>query len=368
MVRVNRNATRIALSTFALSLLATGMFAADTPPAVKSVTLDAKTARLVQDSLPTCSAPFKMTTTAFDHSVPPGMKASVITIESERNACQGQYLAVTTGSGSFYLGQPWFLDELTGTREEKLKAFAWRSLQETYTPIIAKERTPEGLFKVELVQTTERGKLPLEGEIDADGTVFFFGHFRGPNVEPRAARVKAFDAVMPHLPARGPANAKVSVVEFSDFECPSCKFAATAFKPVLDKYADKIRYIRYDLPLVNNHPWAFAAALAGRAVYRQKPEAFWEYKKQIYENQSQLNAFAIDDFARGFASDHELDMKKYDADLADAAIQSEIMKGVGLAFSNDIRATPTYMVNGILVDPGDNGTALDKLIAEQLAK
>jgi protein-disulfide isomerase len=86
-------------------------------------------------------------------------------------------------------------------------------------------------------------------------------------------------------------------------------------KPILEAHPDKVRYIRYDTPLVTIHPWALAAAIAGRAVWHQKPDLFWKYKEQIYANQEKLSAFTIDEFARGFASDHDLDMKKYDADV-----------------------------------------------------
>jgi len=160
----------------------------------------------------------------------------------------------------------------------------------------------------------------------------------------------------------------VTVIEFSDFECPSCQHAAGYMPAILSKYGDKVRYIRYDLPLVSMHPWAFAATMAGRAIYRQKPELFWAYKKEIYENQDKLSAFTIDDFARGFAQSHDLDLKKYDADVNDESIRNEILKGVGIAFTNDIRATPTYIVNGKIIDAGDEGKALTDYVASLVPK
>ena len=128
-----------------------------------------------------------------------------------------------------------------------------------------------------------------------------------------------------------------------------------------------MRYVRYDLPL-SGHPWAFPAALVGRAIYRQKPDLFWDYKKAVYENQENLSAFMFWDWARGWAEDHELDLAKYDADLNNADIKAEILKGAGTAFSNDVRSTPTYMVNGIMVDPGDEGKALAEYIDKMLTK
>jgi protein-disulfide isomerase len=129
-----------------------------------------------------------------------------------------------------------------------------------------------------------------------------------------------------------------------------------------------VRYVRYDLPLLTMHPWAFPAAVAGRAIYRQKPDLFWQYKDQVYANQEKLNTFTIDDFARGFAQDHDLDLKKYDADVSSPELQTSILAGAGAALSNDIRATPSYLVNGTNVDAGTDGKALEAYVAALLKK
>jgi protein-disulfide isomerase len=68
------------------------------------------------------------------------------------------------------------------------------------------------------------------------------------------------------------------------------------------------------------------------------------------------------DWARAFAQDHDLDLAKYDADLNSEAIKSDILKGAAVALSNDVRATPTYMVNGAMVDAGDDGKALAEYV------
>jgi hypothetical protein len=321
---------------------------------------------LIKQSLPVCGD-MKVRREKFERKMPPNMTAAAVIAESSRGACAGEWLSVSTGR-SFYLGQPWFLDGETGTIAEKVKNFGWKYMHETFTPVVSSERTAEGLLKVQIPQTTERGQLPLEGLVDPAGTIFFVGHFHPIDEDPQAGRLKTFQPFVATAPGVGPADAKVTVVEFSDFECPSCRLAATNYKPIFDKYGDKIRYVRYDLPLIGNHPWAFSAAVAGRAIFRQKPDAFWQYKKQVYDNQDRLTAFTIDDFARGFAQDHELDLKKYDTDVNDPALQKQILAAVATAFMNDIRATPSYLVNGALIDPGTDGGDLDKYIAAQLAR
>ena len=235
------------------------------------------------------------------------------------------------------------------------------------TATIDRTRNADGLFPVTLNQSTENGKLPLTGFIDADGQIFFLGRFRPTGSDIRTARAKVFDDFIANSPAKGAASPSVTIVEFSDFQCPSCQRAANYLDPIMAKHGDKVQYIRFDLPL-SGHSWAFGAALAGRAIYRQKPDLFWEYKKQVYANQTSLNPFTFWDWARNFAKDNDLNLDKYDADLSSEAIKTEILNGAGTAFSNDIRATPSYMVNGALVEPGEEGKDLAEYVEKLVTK
>src|SRR2546430_10287302 len=61
----------------------------------------------------------------------------------------------------------------------------------------------------------------------------------------------------------------------------------TLFRSILAAHGDAVRYIRFDMPLITIHPWAFSAAVAGRAIYRQNPDLFWKFKEQIYEFRSE---------------------------------------------------------------------------------
>jgi protein-disulfide isomerase len=354
---------RLAFALLALALAAP-MFAEDEIP------LSPAALKQVRENVPVCSEESKLTYAALKHKVPQGMKVAMVRVESKRGSCEGQWMAATTNTGGFFLGAIWFLDEEKDqpTLEAKLKTFCWNKLQQNMTPVIDRTPTANGLYKTVLHQTTERGTIDLEGEIDPEGTAFFLGRFAPLKNELRQERLKAFAPIVANSPAKGAAKPEVTVIEFSDFECPSCQRAAGYMDPVIKQHGDKVRYIRYDLPLVQMHPWALSAAIAGRAIYRQKPEIFWDYKKFIYEHQESLNTFTIDDQARGFAQDHELDLKKYDADVSSPELRAEVLKGIGIAFANDIRATPTYVVNGVAVDPGDKGGSLEKYVAELLKK
>ncbi len=316
-------------------------------------------------ALPACAG-LTLTQEEMPRKMPSGMKATVIHAKSDGGYCDGDYVVVTTQTGSVYVGTPWFLDG-PGEPPEKLKQFAWQTMRENVEIEIGKDLTRDGLVKVTMWEQTARGKVPLEGEMDREGRIFFLGHFRPQSVNLVAARLESFKPLIANAPARGASSPEVTIVEFSDFECPSCKHGSEYVTPILAKYPGKVRYVRYDLPLVSMHPWALSAAMAGRAVYRQKPDLFWTYKKLVYENQDKLSAFAFDEFASGFAKDHDLDMDKYNADVSSEAIRGELLKGVGVAFANDIRSTPSYLVNGVIVDAGDEGKQLAAYVDAALA-
>lgn len=336
-------------------LVATAAFAAEVDP---------KLEKAVRDSLPVCSGG-KVTFEELQAKLPARFKGTMVKVESANHHCDHQAAGILSPMGGFYSGMPWNISgEEGGTVAEKLKSFVWRNFQMNATAVIDPKPNEHGLYNVTLLQSTENGKIPLEGELDPASGAFFLGHFRRAD-EVAAQRVKAFDELLKKSPARGPADAKVTIVEFSDFECPSCRRASGYGETLLTKFNGKVRYIRFDMPLTG-HPWAFPAALAGRAIYRQKPEAFWEYKKQVYANQDKLNAFMFWDWARDFAKEQELDLAKYDADVNSDALKADILKGAGLALSNDVHATPTYMINGAMVDAGDEGKALAEYVEKLL--
>jgi protein-disulfide isomerase len=347
----------VLLSLLTLLVCATA-FAADVDP---------KLDRAVRDALPICDDA-KLTYADLPVRLPARFHGTLVQLESPSHRCEGQFAAIVSPAGNLFLGSPWPIGDEEGKNvNEKLKNFTWRNMQENVEVVVdGSKRTIDGLFKTTLLQQTEYGKMPLEGVLDEDAKIFFFGTFRPMN-DVRAERMKAYEPLVANSPSKGAANAKVTVVEFSDFQCPSCMRASGYADTLLEKFGDKVRYVRFDLPL-SGHAWAFPAALAGRAIYRQKPEVFWEYKKQVYANQSSMNAFTFWDWARAFAEDHDLDLAKYDADLNSQALKDQILKGAGFALANEVRATPSYLVNGSMVDAGDDGKRLMAYVETLLAK
>lgn len=330
-----------------------------------AIDVDPKLDKAVRASIPVCAGT-KISYEAASLKLPQGFRGALVKTESSRPSCAGQLTALLSPAGGVFLGHPWPFESDEGTTaEEKLRSFTLRALREPMDVTIERKANQDGLWPATVTQTTEAGKLTLTGFVDPQARFFFFGSFRRADGDIPAERASAFDPFLKNSPVKGKGN--LTIVEFSDFQCPSCRRSSGYADRILAKHGDKVRYIRYDLPL-SGHPWAFPAALAGRAIYRQKPDLFWEYKKSVYENQDTLTAFTIWDWARNWAEDHEVDLAKYDADLNDAAIKAELLKGMGVAFSNDVRSTPTYMIDGVMVDPGDDGAALVDYLDKLLAK
>src|SRR6185369_5773112 len=192
---------------------------ADDAPASKA--LDPKVERLVMDSIVRCKE-MKLTAEPSPMSLPPSFSSTLIKVASPRAVCEGQFIGVTSRSGGFYLGVPWVIKDAEGkTLEERIKNFTWQNMHESFMPEIDHHVTADGLYPVTLWQTTERGKMPMQGEVDVDGAVFFLGHFRRPTDDVKAVRLKAFEPFVANAPQEGASKASVTVIEFSDFECPS---------------------------------------------------------------------------------------------------------------------------------------------------
>lgn len=349
---------KIVLSLASAVVFASAAFAAD-----KAVVSD----DLLKASLQVCQGQPTFTREPMTQPLPQGFKGEYVTVKSDSISCAGQYAAVITPAGEYFVGIPWPLAGISGTPAEKLRQFGRDRLNQSFTAEIDSLRSKSGLYHVILKQKTEFGDIPIEGWIDSQGTMFFAGSFHDPSDDVMKARLAEIQKATTLAPTKGPADAPVWVIEFSDFQCPSCKRAAGFFKPILAKYGDRIRYTRVDLPLVSSHPWAFAAALAGRAIYRQSPEAFWQYKDAVYEMQDDLSIFTLEDFVKGFVKDHDLDLDKYQKDVESQALRDEILASVGTAFSQQIFGTPTYLVNGVMVDAETNGSGLETYIGKLLA-
>jgi len=144
-------------------------------------------------------------------------------------------------------------------------------------------------------------------------------------------------------PSQGKPNAPVTVVMFSDFQCPACSATHPVLKRVMAEYGDKIRFVVRDFPLVQIHENAFRAALAANAANAQGK--FFEYTELLYKNQNALDTESL----KKYASDLGLNRKQFDLDLESEKYAADVRKDMSDGKIYGINGTPTIFVNGVKV-------------------
>ena len=141
-------------------------------------------------------------------------------------------------------------------------------------------------------------------------------------------------------PARGPADAKVTIVEFSDYQCPFCSQAETLLDQVMVAYPKDVKRVYKQFPLTSIHPNAMPASKAALAAGKQGK--FWEMHGKLFANARELTP---DNFKK-WAGELSLDVPKFEKDMASPEVQAAIDKDMQDARSADVTGTPTIFVNG----------------------
>ncbi|MGD0013084.1 MAG: thioredoxin domain-containing protein [Bryobacteraceae bacterium] len=148
-------------------------------------------------------------------------------------------------------------------------------------------------------------------------------------------------------PSFGTPGAPVVLVLFTDFECPFCREEANMLRQnLLSAYPTQVRVYFQDYPLAQIHPWALAAALAGRCVFRQNAAAFWDYHDWVYEQQAQINAESFRSRLLEWAKGKPIDAVQLARCLDTRATQTEVERSVAQGQALQVRSTPTMFVNG----------------------
>jgi protein-disulfide isomerase len=162
--------------------------------------------------------------------------------------------------------------------------------------------------------------------------------------------------------ARGPEKAPVTIVEFSDYQCPFCLRAEPTVEAVLARYGDKVRLEYRHLPLVQIHPRAQPAAVA--AVCAEKQGKFWEYHARLFQNQKALEEADL----KKYASEVGLDGKAFDACRVQPEAAQRVSSDMEAASRAGIDGTPAFLVNGILLSGARPLEDFVRLIERELAR
>jgi protein-disulfide isomerase len=148
-------------------------------------------------------------------------------------------------------------------------------------------------------------------------------------------------------PAMGTIGAPVMIVEFSDFQCHYCKEEAKGIREnLLKDYPKDVRLYFMDFPLEGVHPWARAAAIAGRCVYRQDPEAFWAFHDWIFEHQEEVTSDNLRDKVLEWAKSTPLKSDALASCMDNKLTDSEVAKSISEGQGLQVGSTPTLFING----------------------
>ena len=158
----------------------------------------------------------------------------------------------------------------------------------------------------------------------------------------------------------GPESAKVTLLEYGDFECPSCGQAYHAVKILLKHFGDRVRFAFRHFPQREVHPHAELAAEAAEAAGAQ--QKFWHLHDLLFENQMHLKAKSL----REYAARAELDLERYDYEMDDHVYLQRVQEHLASGNKSGVRSTPTFFVNGIAHDVSFGLEHLQQAIEAQL--
>ena len=160
----------------------------------------------------------------------------------------------------------------------------------------------------------------------------------------------------------GPAAAKVTVVEYGDFECPSCGQAYPAVKMLLKRFGDRVCFVFRHFPLVEVHPHAELAAEAAEAAGAQ--QEFWRMHDLLFEHQQHLKANNL----RQYALQAELDLDRYDYEAKEHLYLQRVHEHIDGGVKSGVRSTPGFFVNGAVEDVSFGLERLYKAVEAALGK
>ncbi len=192
--------------------------------------------------------------------------------------------------------------------------------------------------------------------------------------DPYADLMKKIDTT--GRPTRGNKDAKVTVVNYDDFECPFCsRMHSTLFPGLFKEYGDRVLFIYKDYPLEEIHPWAIHAAVNANCLASQNADAYWDYADYLHGNQHAISAekgrdgqnAELDKLATLQGEKHNLDVPKLQA-CVKAQDEKPVRASMHEGENVGVDATPTMFINGQKLDgavPADEvRAALDQALKD----
>ena len=160
----------------------------------------------------------------------------------------------------------------------------------------------------------------------------------------------------------GPEDAPITIVEFSDYQCPFCvRWHDQVYNQLLAAYPGKIRFVYRHLPLTQIHPQALPAAEAAMCAGEQN--AYWQYHDRLFANQEMLG----DDLYVQIAEELGLSMDSFNTCRESHKYQAEIQADMDFAIGLGVQSTPTFFINGLAVVGAQPLDVFRQVIDKELA-
>jgi protein-disulfide isomerase len=193
-------------------------------------------------------------------------------------------------------------------------------------------------------------EVSLHGQSDSavvyitkDGRYMVRGDIEDMNADP-FAEIKQ-KLVIDDAPSKGPKDASTVIVEFGDFQCPSCRQLDIILRKLLPEYP-QVRLVFKDFPLEQIHPWAMTAAMVGRCAYQESADTFWKVHDLIYDNQEQITSENAYEKLLQLGTDAGLDSTALRTCVADPHTEESVRKSMSEGANVGVSGTPTSFVNG----------------------
>lgn len=221
------------------------------------------------------------------------------------------------------------------------------------------------------IKGAKSGKLDVRGKdvgfvMSEDGRYVVFGDIEDVTVDP-------FKAVMAKIkldgrPFKGGKDAKVTIVEYSDYQCPFCtRGYNTIENEVLKEYGDKVKFYYKNFPL-GFHKWAQPAAVAAECAADLNKDAYWELYKFYFEKQKEITPENLKEKTTEALKGQKIDMKKFDDCFAGNKTLDRVNGDMQEGQSVGVTGTPGFIINGRLVSGAQPFQNFKAIIDDELAR
>ncbi len=162
-------------------------------------------------------------------------------------------------------------------------------------------------------------------------------------------------------PSHGSNNAKVTIVEFSDFQCPACAGAVPILKKIKKAYPKDVKVVYKNYPL-SFHKQAKTAGIAAMCLFEQKKDKFWEFHSELFANQRKLSVPDL----KGYGKKYGVDQAKYEKCIDDRKFEKYVEQDINDGKNIGVFSTPTFFVNGKIVTGALPFEQFKEIIDEEL--